>query len=150
MEFVYNDGGRASAGYKGFAGDCVTRAIAIAAEIPYREAYNLVNDIAKESPKHRLIRSRGKTRYQSRSSARDGVLKTDIRKIMQRLGWRWVPTMAIGSGCKVHLREGELPMGRLIVCVSKHLTAVIDGVIHDIGDQQRDGMRCVYGYYTKE
>lgn len=29
MEFVYNDGGRKEAGFKGVAGDCVTCAIAI-------------------------------------------------------------------------------------------------------------------------
>lgn len=57
--------------------------------------------------------------------------------------------MCIGSGCKVHLRDGELPMGRLIVNVSRHTVAVIDGVIHDNHDPQRDGMRCVYGYWTK-
>ena len=37
MEWIYSDGGRAAAGYKGDAGDCVTRAIAIATEIPYQE-----------------------------------------------------------------------------------------------------------------
>jgi hypothetical protein len=47
--------------------------------------------------------------------------------------------MAIGSGCKVHLRDGELPRGRLIVNVSKHMVAVIEGVIHDTHDPSRDG-----------
>jgi hypothetical protein len=42
--------------------------------------------------------------------------------------------MQIGSGCTVHLRADELPSGRLVVSVSKHLTAVIDGVIHDAHD----------------
>jgi hypothetical protein len=146
--FQYNDGGRAAAGFKGEAGDCVVRAIAIATQMSYREVYELVNEVAKESPKHRLIRSRGKTRYMRRSSARDGVLKTDIRKVMARIGWTWVPTMLIGSGCKVHLRADELPTGRIIVSVSKHLTALINGVIQDTHDPSRDGTRCVYGYYT--
>jgi hypothetical protein len=39
--------------------------------------------------------------------------------------------MPIGSGCKVLLADGKLPLGRLVVSVSKHHTAVIDGVIHD-------------------
>jgi len=42
--------------------------------------------------------------------------------------------MAIGSRCKVHLADGELPPGRLVVSVSKHYAAVIDGVIHDTHD----------------
>ncbi len=59
------------------------------------------------------------------------------------------PTMAIGSGCKVHLRDGELPRGRLIVNASKYTVAVIDGVIHDTHDCSRDGTRCVYGCWRK-
>jgi len=37
--------------------------------------------------------------------------------------------MSIGSGCRVHLRADDLPPGRLIVKISRHYTAVIDGVI---------------------
>jgi len=37
MDFIYNDGGRVAAGYKGRAGDCVVRAIAIATQRPYQE-----------------------------------------------------------------------------------------------------------------
>jgi hypothetical protein len=55
--------------------------------------------------------------------------------------------MQIGSGCTVHLSADELPSGRLVVSVSKHLTAVIDGVIHDTHDPSRRGTRCVYGYW---
>lgn len=56
--------------------------------------------------------------------------------------------MQIGQGCKVHLRADELPQGRLVVSLSKHHSAVIDGVVHDTFDPNRDGTRCVYGYYT--
>jgi hypothetical protein len=55
--------------------------------------------------------------------------------------------MGIGTGCSVHLRANELPPGRLIVSVSKHLVGVIDGVIHDTHDCSRAGDRCVYGYF---
>jgi Protein of unknown function (DUF2786) len=50
---------------------------------------------------------------------------------------------------EVHLRPQELPSGRLIVAVSGHLVAMINGVVHDTHDCTRDGMRCVYGYYKK-
>jgi hypothetical protein len=50
----------------------------------------------------------------------------------------------------VHLKESELPSGRIIVAVSKHLTAVINGEIHDTYDCSREGTRCVYGYYVKK
>jgi hypothetical protein len=66
---------------------------------------------------------------------------------MESLGWVWTPTMLVGQGCKVHLRASELPKGRLVVCVSKHSVAVIDGIIHDTYDPSRGGTRCVYGYW---
>ena len=65
-------------------------------------------------------------------------------------GWRWVPCMTIGSGCKVHLRADELPDGNLIVRLSRHLACVRNGVLHDNHDSSRGGTRCCYGYYTKE
>lgn len=40
MGFVYDDGGRGAAGFKGAAGDCVTRALAIATGKPYLEVYD--------------------------------------------------------------------------------------------------------------
>ncbi len=121
--FVYNDGGRSAAGYKGLTGDCVVRAIAIATGLPYQHVYDLANEFSK---RERLTKKRRK-----RSSARTGVGIPTSRRIMEHLGWEWVPTMMIGQGCKVHLRSDELPRGRLVVQVTHHFVAVIDGVIHD-------------------
>jgi len=39
MDFKFNDGGRRHSGRKGRAGDCVTRAVAIASGRPYDEVY---------------------------------------------------------------------------------------------------------------
>lgn len=64
-----------------------------------------------------------------------------IRRYLERLGWTWHPTMGIGTGCQVHLLADELPAGRLIVSCSRHITAVIDGVIHDTFDPSREGTR---------
>ena len=142
MEFNKSDGGREAAGYKGTAGDCVCRAIAIATELPYQEIYELINSFAKNERTGK--RKRGK------SSSRSGVYKGTIRKVMDKLGWEWVPTMFIGQGCKVHLKANELPKGRLVVNVSKHTTCVIDGVLNDNYDCSRNETRCVYGYFIKE
>jgi hypothetical protein len=57
--------------------------------------------------------------------------------------------MGIGTGCTVHLKADELPAGRIIVRLSGHYAAVIDGVLHDTSDCSRDGTRCVYGYWVK-
>ncbi len=152
MIFQYNDGGRAEAGFRGTTGDCVTRAIAIATSKPYQEVYDALNKLGKGERTGKL--KRGK------SSARNGVYKTTYRKYLASIGWQWTPTMQIGSGCRVHLTDDELPDGRLVVVVSRHLTAVIDGVINDTFDPQRntlivkDGIqrfagRCVYGHWRQ-
>jgi hypothetical protein len=62
----------------------------------------------------------------------------------------WTPTMEIGSGCQVHVRMHELPMGRLVLRLSKHFSAVIDQVVHDTFDPSRGGSRAVYGYWSFE
>lgn len=141
IRFVQNDGGRAAAGFKGNAGDCVTRAIAIATGSPYTLVYDLINVRAEGERKSK--------RRRGRSSARTGVHKPLYKKLLAELGWKWTPTMHIGSGCKVHLRADELPGGTIIVAVSRHLCTVIDGVLHDTHDCSRGGTRCVYGYWSK-
>jgi hypothetical protein len=140
MRFVECDGGRAAAGFKGETSDCVVRAIAIASGLPYRHVYDAINVLAKGE------RAR---RNKPRSNARTGTWRaTYERLLIGELGAVWTPTMKIGQGCKVHLRADELPPGRLVVAVSRHLTAVIDGVVFDTHDPSRGGTRCVYGYYT--
>lgn len=140
IEYQYDDGGRADAGYKGTTGDCVVRAITIASGLPYQQVYDDLNVLAKDE------RPRG---HRKRSNARTGVQKPTIRRYMESLDFEWVPTMGIGTGCKVHLKADELPSGTLVVSVSKHLAAVIDRVLHDNHDSSRDGTRCVYGYWQK-
>jgi len=140
MDWVYDDGGR-SKYFNGTAGDCVCRAVAIATGKDYMEVYGDINALAK--------RERTGKRKRGVSSARNGVYKATIRKLMESYGWRWHPTMLVGQGCKVHLRDGELPSGRIVVNLSKHVTCVIDGVIHDTYDPSREGTRCVYGYWQK-
>lgn len=139
--WVFDDGGRTAAGYKGVTGDCACRAIAIVTGKPYQEVYDLIIETAKEERPRR-----GK----NRSHPRTGVWPQTVRKIMERLGWKWVPAMKIGSGCTTHLLADELPAGHILCVVSRHYVAVIDGVAHDTYDSTRDGTRCVYGYYQKE
>ena len=137
LNFKYNDGGRALAGFKGDASDCVARAVAIACEFPYAETYKMLADINKTTS--------------GTCSARDGIqTKSNAFKLfMVKLGWKWTPTMFIGQGCKVHLKKEELPMGKIICAVSRHYVAVIDGIINDKYDPTRNGTRCVYGYWSK-
>jgi hypothetical protein len=140
MEFVKSDGGRKAAGFKGKAGDCFARAVAIATHRPYREVYDLINEVAKGE--------RTGKRKRDRSCARTGVYKYTVKKVMESFGWEWVPTMRVGTGCRVHVRSEELPSsGPLVLNLSKHFSAVVDGVLYDAYDSSRDGTRCVYGYW---
>jgi hypothetical protein len=124
--FQYNDGGRQDAGFKGIAKDCAVRAIAIATQLPYDKVYRELNhNYSKGTPKHMS------------------------KAYLARLGWKWTPTMGIGTGCKVHVKAEELPNGRLVLQLTHHLAAMIDGVLHDTHDCSRNGTRCVYGYWSR-
>lgn len=136
MRYEYDDGGRAAAGFRGLAGDCAVRAVAIATGLPYREVYDGLNATAKTQ------RGRGRT-----SNARTGVWPSTVKLYMAGLGWVWVPTMGVGTGCRVHLRADELPSGPLVVRLTRHYAAVVDGTLRDNHDCSRGGTRCVYGYF---
>lgn len=173
MKFVYNDGGRSQAGFKGHTGDCVCRAVAIASGLAYADVYAALAEGTGSQRKSKRTEKRA-------ASARNGINVTRqwFKDYMVGHGFEWVPTMLIGQGCRVHLTAGELPMGRLIVSVSRHYTCVIDGVVHDTHDPQRSiamfrqftgwqtadlkqgerrnqngiftiARRCVYGYWRK-
>ena len=140
--WVKSDGGRAAAGYKGSAGDCACRAIAIATGRPYQEVYDLIIAAGKTERKSK--------RKRSRSHPRTGVYSATMHRLITRdLGGTWTPTMTIGSGTTVHLRADELPStGRHVLRVSKHYAAWVDGVLYDTHDCARGGERAVYGYWT--
>ena len=142
MEFIYNDGGR-SKYFKGTAGDCAVRAIAIATGIDYLEIYNQLKQLVGKS-------------------CRNGTPKDAGKELLKRLGWKRVTTMKIGEGCKMHLTENEIPPGTIIVQLSKHLVCVKDKVVQDTynssikqyydqeGNLITNDKRCVYGYWKKE
>ena len=147
LKLKVNDGGRQAAGFKGKAGDCVVRSIAIATGISYQKVYQ---DLYDANEKFR-IKSRSKlakSLIKKNDSPRTGTHRTVLKKYLKQLGWKWTPTMFIGQGCKIHLKKEELPNDTLIVSCSKHITVVINGVLNDTYDCSRNGTRCVYGYWS--
>ena len=129
LGYVYHDGGRSNYFKAGNVGDCVIRALAIIKGMNYKEVYDTVKSIVGESP-------------------RNGVPRKKLQNVMKHFGGVWVPLSGIGTGCKAHLAAYEIPMSGKIICnVSKHVTAVIDGVNYDTYDSSRNGTRCVYGYW---
>ena len=102
--------------------------------------YKQLNDIASTERKG--------SRKAGKSNARTGVYRTTYERFLKSIGWVWTPTMFIGKGCTVHMRRDELPPGPLIVSLSGHLSAIIDGVEYSTFRSDRDGTRCVYGYWS--
>lgn len=143
--FKYDDGGRKEAGFKGHVGDCVCRAIAIATETPYIEVYKELHQRGKDMKGY----SRAAKAVRRNPSPRSGVSRLVYQKYLEDLGWVWIPCMKIGTGTQVHVDADELPSGRLILRVSKHVTCMVDGVLHDTYDCSREGRRAVYGYFKK-
>jgi hypothetical protein len=168
----FNDGGRGEAGFQGETGDCVCRAVAIATGKPYAEVYGELidrgwncwepwnrsyrdneeywlthrdfydpeNDIYLSEKEFRQI---GFWRDPDDGSA---IAKMEARRredsYLKSLGWQYTET----SGAPWR----ALPAGRLIVQISGHLVAVIDGVICDTVDCSRGGTACIHGYWREQ
>ena len=149
MEFVYSTGGREKYFKAENVGDCVCRAICNATNMDYLAVYDMIQKLSKNE------------KHSRKSSARNGVCKDTVDKLLKNLGWTKVVTCKVGQGVQMHLTEEELPKGNLIVRVSKHLTNVRDGVIHDtyncsvqdyfdnFGNKIINNKRAVYAYWVK-
>ena len=144
LPFVFHDGGRAAAGYDGLADDCVARSIAIVLNRDYQEICDELDSGAA------FLEKKGRDRSHP---TRGGILtrRRWFQTYMKEyLGLKWYATMGIGSGCKVHMRVGEIPeCGAFVVRLSQHYTAVVDGTVFDTYDPCRQGLRCVYGWWQK-
>ena len=129
MNYVFNDGGRQQAGYKGRVGDCGARAIAIAFKTDYVTAYKLV--------------AYANSNMGYAHSARNGVRKDVYDQILQALGWKWYPAPKfVGRKAKC----SDMPKGRVIARQAHHFVAVIDGIPHDTWDCSH---KMVYGYWAR-
>ena len=152
--FVKDDGGRRQSdiarGRKDEVGDCTARAIAIATQMPYREVHVALTAAkvrhaatGKSAWAKWARRSRGPRAFHADHGVPIGVSDP----YLEALGWRYTSTKELPRGRGVRLRADELPRGRLIVQLYRHLTAVIDGVIHDTHDCGGAGRRPVQGYW---
>ena len=137
MRFKFNDGGRADAGYKGHAGDCVPRSIIIANNLPYRRVRADLDGMVK-------VMTGGLCQ-----STQNGTPTPVAHAYLTSLGWEAVPM--VGSSI------AEVPSrGTYIVSIKSrhHWTCIIDGVIHDTWDchvtrRTKDKFSRIYGYYRR-
>ena len=109
LKLKIDDGGRAAAGFKGKAGDCVIRSIAIVTNAPYQKVYDdlyKANEDFRTTSRTKLARSL----KQKNDSPRTGTHRVVLKKYLQKLGWSWTPTMFVGQGCKVHQKKKNYPV----------------------------------------
>jgi hypothetical protein len=138
MKLIVTDGGRKDAGLRGsFTGDCVIRSIAIASDRPYKRIYS---DF------------KGMIANRLGYVPEDGILtnKPAFKRYMVESGFVWNITCRIGSRDRVHMNAAELPMGRLVLSLSRHYSCVIDHRIYDTYDPSSNGKRMVYGFWSFE
>ena len=167
IDWKYDDGGRADSGRRGPAGDCVTRAIAIATPARCLSTSDGFPCAAFETPGrrydwiyralfHRIKIEPTTGLILRRKSPKWGVPRRVYHPyLVERLGFTWTGIRKVGgsretipSCITMRVRPEDLPdHSPMILRLNKHLCAVIDGVVHDLSDPSRNGTRCVYGYY---
>ena len=87
MNWVYDDGGRNAAGFRGKAGDCVARSIAIATRLPYRHVYALLDEQAQREPDQRPALFGAERRLPSNLSTGAGAAGLALGSDHENRGW---------------------------------------------------------------
>jgi len=124
--FQYTDGGRSKYYTLKNVGDCVIRAIAIATERDYKEVVEDTWDFSRK--------------YGCPINWKDVYIP-----YLESLGWEKVSSPKF-KGRKAKAKD--LPKkGRYMMRQVHHLSALVDGVVHDIWDTSN---KMVYCYYCKK
>ena len=131
MEFIWSDGGRAACGYVGLTGDCVTRSIAIATGLAYRDVYQ---GLSKASDK----------------TARHGITSDVYADLSSQPRLEEYLPLTV-------LRRRHLPRGVVIVAFqadgrnrTAHLACVIDHTVYDTWNPMEDPAYRIVGYWINE
>ena len=132
IDYTYNDGGRAQAGYKGTTGDCICRAVCILTGRDYKEVYETIADFMSSKGRTKSANMYTYRRVQGkRSQASTKRRKVTTEQIVKLFGFK-----------KVTLPKGELPTyteaheryGDCLATTTKHIVALKDGALQDIFD----------------
>ena len=117
--FVHDDGGRSAAGFRGQAGDCVARALALVTRRPYLECYRALADAERAAGRPR--------------SARNGVHRHVYEPVFAAFGLR---NERLGSGPKPTWSQAHERFGDCIVKTRRHVAGLIDNALHDTADRR--------------
>lgn len=112
---------------KSVKGDCVIRAFAIAADLTWLEAFDLLTENARKTYNIPTDKHNYRTVFENFGFERQSIGLTKSGK-----------RFTVEGFCKAH------PKGRYILKVAHHLTAVVDGVCYDTWNTAN---KCVYVYY---
>jgi len=133
LGFKLDDGGRSAAGFKGSAGDCVTRAIAIA---EFRD-YNEVREELMAEKRSWMAKSRSRSAKKAKSaSVRNGTEAKVYRPYLEKRGWVRKTLVKFGDPSRKKMVPEEIPLGNVIVEIPKHVIAIKDHVVHDTFDSR--------------
>jgi hypothetical protein len=121
--FKWNDGGRSTSGFVGLTGDCVTRAIAIATGIAYRDVYAALHERSAVSP-------------------RLGVAQSVYGPYLKEKGWTVQKALGLPLVTELTL-AGPADGIRIVGCAKEdgsrsHLFSWIHGELHDTWDPRDD------------
>lgn len=132
LGWVYDDGGRAAANLSdGPMGDCVTRAIAIAAQLDYRTVWEAMAAFAQPDK---------------------GIAINEFFFLtsMADYGFRYHHLTDIKGKPMGKLDLNTIPRrGRFVAVLNNHAVAVVNGIMRDTYDPSNGGKRAVYGYYKR-
>ena len=118
--YEFDDGGRKDAGYKGFTGDCVIRAISIATGQDYKELYKRFAGL-------------NKVRF-GKATGRDGVSPKDFVPVLEEFGFARVRNQR--GKPLLTFTEAYERYGNCVVSTTKHIAAIIDGNLRDTYDHR--------------
>lgn len=156
-DYIEDDGGRSAAGFKGYAGDCGVRAIAIVLDrrAEYGNIYDRLAamhyDYCMAKAKHAHAHNKDVWLRRAKRSARNGLYPETIETFLREHGdWRYVNLTKFGES---PARMSDLPTNvRIIIRFRKHFAAMLDGALHDTYDSSAVGMqddRAVFGYWVQ-
>lgn len=137
VAFVYDDGGRADAGFPAEPRGCAVGAIAIAAEVPYAQVHAYLG----------LLTARATG--QPSANPDFGVPSFVVETFMAWLGWEFAQSPSVTTASDLP-RDGRFVLryrlpgddGR----PQDHLSALVDGVLRDDADTRRFPM---WGWWSR-
>lgn len=126
-QFRWNDAGRSTSKRPKQKNDCTVRAIALTCKVSYDEAYDAVATMGRKS------------------GQRWDIPKKPFELFGNYLIWH--PLQAVKGEPRMRCCDMDQISNRMILRISKHVFAVVDGVVLDTScDYMFEN--CVYGYWT--